>query len=457
MTGRGHAVVVGAGIAGLLATRVLRDAFEGVTIIERNPTTGADAPHVRRGVPQGAHLHGLLDGGRRIIEDLHPGFSDELVAAGAPSGEPLRDTRWYLHGRRLHPAATGMRSVLATRPLLESVLRARTAALPGVTFAPPAAAAGLLPGPDGGIGGLRVRRKDGADLSVRADLVVDASGRGSRLPAWMSALGHAAPGEDTVDVDLGYATRLYRREPGHLGGDLGVTISTVPRSRGGGAVAVEDDRWMVTLAGILGDAPPAEGPGFTQWATTLPVPDIGELVARARPLGEPVPFRFRGSRWRRFDRLPAPPTGVVAIGDALCSVNPLYAQGMSLAAQLVLVLRDRLAKPGPLDTRAFYRATVPLCRRVWQIATRHDLALPGVGGARPLPARLTDAYVRRVQLAAHRDPVVSRAFLRVANLVDAPARLLAPAVVTAALRPGATAPLGTGGTAAEREPDDAVR
>lgn len=460
MTGRGHAVVLGAGIGGLLAARVLRDAFDGVTIVERD-RAAADG-QVRRGAPQGAHLHGLLDGGRRIIEELHPRLADELVAAGAPSGEPLRDTRWYLHGRRLHPASTGMRSVLATRPLLESVLRARTAALPGVTFAPPATATGLLPGLDGGIRGVRTRRPDGTELQIQADLVVDASGRSSRLPGWMSALGHAAPAEDTVDVDLGYATRIYRREPGQLGDHLGVTISTVPRSRGGGALAVEGDRWLVTLAGILGDAPPADAAGFTAWAATLPVPDIAELIAQARPIGEPVPFRFRGSRWRRFDRLPAPPAGVVAVGDAMCCVNPLYAQGMTLAAQLALVLRDQLAGPGPLDPGAYYRAAAPVCRRVWQLATRSDLALPEVGGPRPLPARLMDSYVRRVQLAAHRDPAVSRTFLRVANLVDAPRRLLAPAVLAAALRPGATAPLSAGpeisaGTEREREPDDVTR
>jgi 2-polyprenyl-6-methoxyphenol hydroxylase-like FAD-dependent oxidoreductase len=448
-------VVLGAGIAGLLAARVLGDAFDGVTIVERDPSEAGG--RVRRGVPQGAHLHGLLDGGRRILEELHPGIADELVAAGAPSGEPLRDTRWYLHGRRLHPTSTGMRSVLATRPLLESVLRARTAALPAVAFAPPATATGLLGGP-GGICGVRVRPAGGAEQSIRADLVVDASGRGSRLPAWLAALGHPAPAEDRVDVDLGYSTRLYRREPGQLGGHLGVTVSTVPRSRGGGALAVEGDRWLVTLAGILGDAPPADGEGFAAWAATLPVPDIADLLARARPLGDPVPFRFRGSRRRRFDRLPAPPAGVVAIGDALCSVNPLYAQGMTLAAQLVLVLRRQLAGPGVLDPLAYYRATAPVCRRVWEIATRSDLALPEVPGTRSLPARFLDAYVRRVQLAAHRDPTVARTFLRVANLVDPPARLLAPPVLAATLRPGATAPLDRGaGHGAEREPDDAVR
>jgi 2-polyprenyl-6-methoxyphenol hydroxylase-like FAD-dependent oxidoreductase len=444
-----HAVVLGAGIAGLLAARVLADAFDRVTVVDRDAGAAGDGP--RRGVPQGGHLHGLLDGGRRIMEELHPGLTDALTAAGAPCAEPLRDTRWYVHGRRLHPTSTGLRSVLATRPLLEAALRGRTAALPGVTFAPPAVVTGLVAvggGVGGRIGGVRVRQPGAGEHALPADLVVDATGRGSRAAAWMRALGHPAPAEERVDVDLGYTTRLYRRGPGHLDGRLGVTISTIPRSRGGGAVAVEGDRWLVTLAGILGDHPPADAAGFAAFAATLPAPDIHELIAQAEPLGDPVPYRFRGSRWHRFDRLPAPPSGLVVLGDALCSVNPLYAQGMTLAAQQAAVLRVLLATGTPPEPRAVYRALTPLCRSAWDIATRADLALPEVAGARPWPARVLDAYLRRVQLAAHHDPAVARAFLRVANLVDRPSALLRPRVVGGAVAPGrrragALSPTGT--------------
>lgn len=431
MTGRGHAVVLGAGIAGLLAARVLTERFTAVTVVERDGEAGQQA---RRGVPQGGHLHGLLDGGRRLMEELHPGLTAQVVAAGAPQVEPLRDTRWYLHGRRLHPTATGLVSLLASRPLLETVLRARTATVPGIRFATATTATGLLAGPDGDIEGVLVR----AGQPIPAELVVDATGRGSRAPDWLAALGHERPVEQRVDVDLGYATRYYRRRPGDMERRLGVTVSTIPRSRGGGAVAVEGERWLVTLAGILGDAPPADPAGFTAFAATLPVPDIHDLIAAAEPLGDPVPYRFRGSRWRRYDRADAAPRGFVALGDAVCSVNPLYAQGMSLAAQQVRVLQQQLRQPGPLDPRTFHRAAARPCHQAWEIATRADLALPEVTGTRTVPARILDAYIRRVQLVAHRDPAVARAFLRVANLVDAPARLLAPRLLASVLRPGAT-------------------
>jgi 2-polyprenyl-6-methoxyphenol hydroxylase-like FAD-dependent oxidoreductase len=417
-----HAVVLGAGIAGLLAARVLADTYDEVTIVERDDSAGT-AP--RRGAPQGGHLHGLLDGGRRLIEELHPGIVDELAAKGAPSVEPLRDTRWYIHGRRLAGDATGMRSVLATRPFLEATLRDRTLAFPGVSLTY-ATATGLLErGPDG-VGGVLLR-----DGSVPADLVVDASGRASRLPSWLSRLGHRTPPEQRVDVDLGYATRLYRRVPGTA--FSGVTVSTVPRFRGGGCVAVEGDRWLVTLAGMLGDHPPTDHDGFTAWAATLPAPDIAAVIADAEPLTDPVPYRFRGSRRRRYDQIRLP-AGLLVVGDAVCSLNPLYAQGMTLAAQQVRILREHLGEP--MDQRAFHRATAKVCASAWGVATRSDLAMPEVDGRRPVRTRLLDDYVRRVQLAAHHDPLVARAFMRVANLTDSPSALLAPRLMVRALAQG---------------------
>lgn len=412
-----RSVVVGGGIAGLLAAHVLAERGP-VVIVERDTGTGA-----RRGVPQGRHLHGLLDRGRRIVDELHPGFTDDLVAAGALTAEPLVRTRWFLHGRRLHPTHTGLRSVLATRPLIEDVLRSRTLveAVPG-SVTDLELDAGRVRG---------VVLADGAVLP--ADLVVDASGRASRLPQALVAHGLRAPREDRVDVDLGYATRTYRRCPTDLDGDLNALVSTIPRSRGGGAMAVEGDRWLVTLAGLLGDHPPLDDAGFRAFAATLPAGPIGDLVARAEPLDDPVPHRFRGSRHRRYDTVPCLPDGLVVVGDAVCSLNPLYAQGMTVAAQQVAALRAWDGR----RTRAVNRTIGRLCRAAWEIATRADLALPEVPGSRPLPARVLDAYVTRVQRVAHADPSIARATIRVANLADPPVSLLAPRILAKALRPGA--------------------
>lgn len=405
----GRAVVLGAGVAGLLAAGVLADFYDDVTIVERDESP---AGGLRRGVGQGGHAHSLLDAGRQLMEGFLPGLTDRLTAGGALRGEPLRDTAWFLHGARLAGRSTGLSTLLMSRPLLEGVLR--EAVLAG-------ARVGLRTGVVESVreAGVALR---GEDSLLTADLVVDACGRSSRLPQWLGA--DPVP-EQRVDVDLGYATRTYRRD-----GDpeyLATIVSTVPRSRGGALLAVEGNRWLVTLAGMQGDHPPTDPDAFTAWAATLPVPDIATVIGAATPLDDPRPYRFAGSRWRRYDRTHLP-GNVVALGDSVCSLNPLYAQGMTLAAQQVRVLRNLLAQ-NRFTAGRFQQEAVRPIRVAWDQATRSDLAALGRGRG------LVDRYVTRVQRGAHHDPALARAFLRVANLVEPPATLLRPGLVLRALRP----------------------
>jgi flavin-dependent dehydrogenase len=470
--GAGRAVVVGAGIAGLLAARVLSETFAEVTILDRDPLGGAVGVgdggigvgvgdggdgDGRRGVPQGRHLHGLMDRGRQIMAELYPGLVDELIARGASTTEILVGNRWYLGGLRTKPTPTGLVSVLASRPLLEDVLRERTLARPGVRVRTGVTVTGLVPA-DGNanrIAGVRLRAlaRDedgppdengpaGGEL-LPADLVVDASGRGSRAGTWLTALGHAAPRVEEVDVDLGYTSRVYRRRPGDLGGASSVIIGMPPGRPGGGAVPLEGDRWLVTLVGMLGEHPPRDPAGFEAFAATLAASDIAELMKETTPLSSPLPYRFRGSRRRRYDRLRRPPAGFLAVGDALCSLNPLYAQGMTVAAQQALALRDCLAdrRRGGPDGRSdlprrFYRAAGPAITVAWDMCLAADLRHPGVTIKAGPRDRFASAYSARAQRAAHRDPVVARALVRVINLIDPPTALMRPAVAARVLARG---------------------
>ncbi|WP_433579763.1 FAD-dependent oxidoreductase [Nocardia brasiliensis] len=432
MNARGHAVVLGAGIAGLLTARVLSEHFAQVTIFERD---GDADGALRRGVPQARHLHGLLDRGRTIIEQLYPGFTSEMAARGASTAEALVGTRWYVGGSRVAPASTGLTSVMATRPLLESVLRQRTLAAPGVRLCE-GTARGLI-GDAHRVRAVSVAGAYGAQAQD-ADLVVDATGRGSRAPMWLNAIGADAPEEDRLDVDLGYASRMFRRTPGQLGDHSSVIISTGSNGRGGGAIRVEGDRWHVTLAGMLGDHPPTDTAGFAAFAATIAAPDIHELVTGAEPLDDAVPHRFRSPVRRRFERLHRAPQGFLVLGDALCSFNPLYAQGMAVAAQQAQALRECLGAgtaSAELPGR-FYAAAAGVVDVAWQLASGADLGHPGVVGPRSPRTRLTNAYVSRVQRAAQVDPVVARTFLRVANLVEPPAALLRPQLAARVLLRG---------------------
>ncbi|WP_245746088.1 FAD-dependent oxidoreductase [Nocardia altamirensis] len=432
----GHAVVLGAGIAGLLAARVLSEHYARVTIFERD---SVESEEVRRGVPQARHLHGLLDRGRTIIEQLYPGFTSEMAERGATTAEALVGTRWYVGGLRVAPTSTGLTSVIATRPLLESVLRQRTLAAPGVQLCE-GAAQGLI-GDAQRVRAVSVSGAHGA-YTQATDLVVDATGRGSRAPAWLTAIGAQAPAEDRLEVDLGYASRFFRRTPGQLGDQSSVIISTGPNGRGGGAIRVEGDRWHVTLAGMLGDHPPVDSVGFEAFAATISALDIHEIVTTSEPLGEVVPHRFRSPVRRRFERLDEVPQGFLVLGDALCSFNPLYAQGMAVAAQQALALHDCLVAGDTADLSGrFYSAVGKVVDVAWQLAAGADLSHAGVVGPRTARTRVTNAYVARVHRAAHVDPVVARTFLRVANLVEPPAALLRPRLARRILLRG----MGAGG------------
>ncbi|HWD43116.1 MAG TPA: FAD-binding monooxygenase, partial [Actinomycetota bacterium] len=275
-----RAVVLGASMAGLLAARVLADAYGQVTVIDRDHLP--ETPMHRRGVPHGRHIHALLARGQQALEELVPGLTAELVNDGVPTGDMLADARLYLSGHRLRQLHTGLGLLCVSRPVLEGHMRARVRALPSVRFLDSCDVVGLATTPDGRrVTGARVlRRADGsAEELLGADLVVDASGRGSRAPVWLEALGYARPEAEQVRIGLGYATRTYRLPPDALQGDLAVVQAATPQHPRAGAFQVlEGDRGMLTLAGILGDHPPTDPDGFLAFARSLQFHDIYQAV-----------------------------------------------------------------------------------------------------------------------------------------------------------------------------------
>ena len=427
-----HAVVVGASMGGLLAARALSEVYDRVTIVERD-VLGA-APEPRRGVPQGRHPHGLLSRGREVLEDFFPGLTDELVGLGVPTTDLQSGFRWINSGRLLCQEPSGLIAVGASRLLLEARVRARVLALRNVTLVDGCDATGFAATADcRRVTGLRVLRRsqDSVEEVLDADLVVDASGRGSRGPQWLEALGYAPPAVDEVHVGMTYATRLYRRDPD---GPVGASVSgTAANPRGGVMIPQEDDRWIVAVGGMLGDAAPLDPAGFTDFAATLPAPAIHEVVREAEPLTDPLRFRYPVSTRRRYERLPAVPQGWIPFGDAISSFNPVYGQGMTVAALEALALRAALTSGGDV-TRGFLRSAARLVDNPWDISVGADLRFPAVEGRRTAKVRLVNGYLERLHVAAEHDPEVGRAFLRVINLLDPPERLMAPSTLRRVLR-----------------------
>jgi 2-polyprenyl-6-methoxyphenol hydroxylase-like FAD-dependent oxidoreductase len=431
-----RAVVLGAGMAGLLAAHVLADAYGQVTVVDRDELPEGSSH--RRGVPHGRHLHALAARGQQALEELFPGLTAELVAQGAPAGSLLANARLYLSGHRLRQTDTGLVLLCASRPLLEGTVRARVRALPNVTVLDRRDVVGLATTPDGRrVTGVRVlRRADGsAEELLGADLVVDATGRGSRVPLWLEALGYARPARAQVRVGLGYATRIYRLPPDVLDGDLAVLQAATPRHpRTGALQRLEGDRWMVTLAGILGDHPPTDPDGFLAFARSLRFPDIYRAIRDAEPLDDPVPFRFPASVRHRYERLDRFPDGLLVLGDAVCSFNPIYGQGMSVAALEALALRRHLEHGAEPHPRRWFRDLAKLVDVPWDMSAGGDLAFPGVPGRRTLKLRLVGAYLARLHAAAAHDARLAGAFVHVAGLVAPPQTLLSPRVAVRVLR-----------------------
>jgi 2-polyprenyl-6-methoxyphenol hydroxylase-like FAD-dependent oxidoreductase len=308
---------------------------------------------------------------------------------------------------------------------------------PQVRFAPPTDVVGLRSSPDGRrVTGVRLLRlADGsAEEAMGADLVVDATGRGSRAPKWIETLGYARPEQEEVRIDVGYATRRYRLPPGALNEDLACVHGPTPDQPRGGALArLENDIWMLTLFGLLGDHPPRDPDGFAGFARSLRFADLYDAIADAEPIDDPVTYRFMANVRRRYERMRGLPDGFLVMGDALCSFNPIYGQGMTAAALQALALRHQL----PIErqsTRRLFRALARAVDVPWQLATGADYAVPAVDGPRPPRVRLVNAYVSRLQAAAAHDPTLSRAFLRVTGLVDRPEALLRPRIAGRVLR-----------------------
>jgi 2-polyprenyl-6-methoxyphenol hydroxylase-like FAD-dependent oxidoreductase len=433
-TASGHAVVIGGSMAGLLAARVLADHYQRVTLIERDVFPGVGEN--RKGVPHGQHLHGFHPRGREILDELFPGFTDAMVAAGAVRCDVLADMRVQIWGSPLMQSPIGLPALWASRPFLEGHVREHVRALPEVTVLDGHSVAGLAASADRRrITGVEVDGPGGTSQFIEAGLVVDASGRGSRTGRWLTELGYEAPAEDRVEIGLGYSTRTYRLRPDALDGDVMILTAATPSSpRLGVLAATEGGRHMVTLGGICGDYPPTDPAEFDEFAASLLFPDISMGLKDAEPVGDTVTFRFPASRRKRYERLRDFPVGLIAIGDAVCSFNPVYGQGMTVAAMEAMTLRQVLATGGIEQPRRYFKAIARTIDIPWDIAVGADLAFPAVTGKRTAKVRMINAYLPRVCAAAEHDPDLAKALTLVFGLKARPQALMRPDRMVRVLR-----------------------
>jgi flavin-dependent dehydrogenase len=430
---REHAVVIGGSLAGLLTARILADHFDRVTLIERDRFP--ESNEFRPGVPQSRHLHVLWTKGLEIIEDLFPGIEAELLASGVPELGIPKDLLWLTSaGWRRRFDVTRM--LTFSRPMLDWTIRQRLT--PRLTVLPHHEVTGLIAAGSGDrrkdVAGIEVREAgtNGASEPIRADLVVDATGRTSRAPEWLSLLGYPLPKETKVDPLLGYTSRYYTIPDGFDPGWQALYLQAeAPHSkRTGGLFPQEGGRWICSLSGVGRDYAPTSEDGFLDFAKGLRDPVLYDAIRTAEPLTPITGFRRTANHRRHYDKLAAWPEGFIAVGDSVCAFNPIYGQGMSVAALQAVILDGLLSGDPTGMTRTFQRRAKRCGSGAWLVATGEDFRYPETEGSPIRPHnRIINRYVDRVVAAANVDEHVCAALLDVLALKQEPPSLFRPTVL----------------------------
>jgi 2-polyprenyl-6-methoxyphenol hydroxylase-like FAD-dependent oxidoreductase len=429
-----QAIVIGGSLTGLLTARVLSDHFENVTILERDEVH--DKPESRKGQAQTRHLHGLLAQGLLIFKEYFPGIDEELTAGGAFTGDIGEVLHWYQYGNYRLKFKSGLISMSMSRPFLEFHIRRRVLSLPNVMLIDSCAVNELVTSPDGKqVTGVRVIKRSAEEKAevLEADLVVDASGRGSASPKWLESLGYARPSETEVRARIGYATCEYRRTEKDVNKlSSHFILPTAPAEKHGTILfPIEDDRWIMTSGGYVGSHPPTDEAGLLEFVRSLPAPDIFNIISKEGPLTEIITYKYPASLRHHYEKLTRFPEGYLVIGDAVASFNPIYGQGMTSAAMQTYALKNVLERSFTLQGlwKSFFKKAAKVVDMPWQLAVGEDFRYPETEGTKPPFTDLINAYVEKVHKATQRDPVVYGQFLRVMSLMAAPTSLMSPRIM----------------------------
>ncbi|WP_325096571.1 FAD-dependent oxidoreductase [Mycolicibacterium vinylchloridicum] len=427
---REHAIVIGASIAGLCAARVLSDHYDHVTVYDRDALP--ESPGHRSAVPQDRHVHILMARGASEFEALFPGLLDGMVAAGVAKLENRPDGIHF--GAAGHVLGTGhtlrreFTAYVPSRKQLEWQIRRRAAALPNVEIVHRDVNAPRFDEERDGVTGVMLSASGQSEF-VAADLVVDASGRGTRLPAWLDDWGFARPEEETVDVGIGYATQQLHIPDGLIAEKVVVAGVSRTQRAGLGMLFYEDGTWGLTTFTVGHTTTPQTLDEMRAVAdAVLPAP-LAAAIRQAEPLGDIAFHRYPVSRWRRYDKLQRFPAGIVPFGDAVVSFNPTYGQGMTMTALQAGHLRRLLASGTRRLAYDLGRATAKTTYPVWTMNAIGDLTLHGTDGPAPWWYHPVGALFDQFLGAAESDPVLAEWFLRRFSLLDSlymvpPARII---------------------------------
>jgi 2-polyprenyl-6-methoxyphenol hydroxylase-like FAD-dependent oxidoreductase len=434
-----RAVVIGGSIAGMLAARILSDFYAEVLILEKDQKSKKDM--TRTGVSQGSHGHALLKSGEEILTELFPGIVEELIADGSVTSDFTSKLAWNHHGSWKMKYHSGVSIIQQSRPFLEWHIKRRLAMIPNVSFLYGQKAKKLQTHHEfAHVEGLEVQIDGGALAPFKADLVIDASGAGSVTSSWLQSLGYDAPSKTEVKVDLFYASRIYSSlsSESYDWGNLLVYPNPPKQNYGGSISPIENQRWMVTLLGYAAESVPQSGDEFLQFARGLEHPEVYEAIKNGTPESDISIYRFPALRRFHYDKLKHFPNGLIVMGDAFCRMDPVFGQGMSIAALEAMVLKRELQKalqkqkPDKISKNA-HRSFSKIIDVPWLIALTEDFRFTHTVGAKPFGLPILKWYVKRVILACAANQKVYGKLINVLQLKAHPISLFSISTLKAVL------------------------
>ena len=420
-----QAVVIGAGMGGLTAARALADHFDHVIVLENDALPADAAP--RPGTPQSKHAHALLAGGQRALGTLFPGFEQSLHEAGAVPIRMSSDFRFERPGYDPFPQRDlGLLIYSMSRPLIEATVRKRVAAHSNIALRECCRAQQLVVSSDNTtVTAVRCEHSGGKIEEIPADFVIDASGHGLLTLNLLAFLGQPPPEETSIGVDIGYTTAIFNipdDAPSDWKGTI--TLPHPPQNRRGAfMLPAEGNRWIVTLSGRYAEKPPDDEAGFFAHAQNLRTPTVHNALRRAKRQSEFARYGFKASRWRHFGRLATFPRGLLPFGDTICRFNPVYGQGMSVAALEACLLHRLLAAKAAegqgIDGLAstFFAEVQAVIETPWATAAIPDFLDPQTEGQRPADLENTLKFSAALFKLAAEDPAVHKVLLEVQHLL----------------------------------------
>ncbi|MQS17821.1 FAD-binding monooxygenase [Streptomyces kaniharaensis] len=431
-------MVIGGGLAGTVAAWALRGYAERIVVVERDRYPAELA--FRAGVPQGRHAHLVLEAGHRALEELMPGIKQELTDAGATKVAVSGDLRWLSSAGWMADYPAQMAFLSCTRPVLDRTVLDRVRTEPSIEFLEGTDVVGLL-GSARTVTGVKVRERGperGEVREIPAELVVDAAGRSTPIAGWLAELGCPPVPEERVDAGVAYASRLFHRPAGADLGCKAIYLQTKAPDAPhlGVLLPVEGDRWIVSVAGMRGAEPEPGEAGFDRQLALLRDPSIREALLDAEPASEVRGFVPGPGVRRHYER--RSPEGLVAVGDASCTFNPVYGQGITVSLLNAQVLRRAALRHGGIGhatARDARRAVAAVSKNPWVMSCTEDVRFAATtGGPSGAMLKVQHAFLDKVLAAATHDTAVAAAFHEVMSLVAPPTLLFRPTMLGAILR-----------------------